>query len=48
MRKVLPEDAGERSGTAEEVLAHMHLQAGNPIKGTKVDVAFLGSVPMPG
>lgn len=29
--------------TAEEALAHMHLQAGTPIKGTKVDVAFLGS-----
>jgi len=29
--------------TAEEALAHMHLTAGQPIKGTKVDVAFLGS-----
>jgi 3-isopropylmalate/(R)-2-methylmalate dehydratase large subunit len=29
--------------TAEEALAHMHLKAGAPIKGTKVDVAFLGS-----
>ena len=29
--------------TAEEALAHMHLKAGQPIKGTKVDVAFLGS-----
>ena len=29
--------------TAEEALAHMHLKAGEPIKGTKVDVAFLGS-----
>jgi 3-isopropylmalate/(R)-2-methylmalate dehydratase large subunit len=29
--------------TAEEALAHMGLQAGRPIKGTKVDVAFLGS-----
>jgi 3-isopropylmalate/(R)-2-methylmalate dehydratase large subunit len=29
--------------TAEEALAHMQLQAGQPIKGTKVDVAFLGS-----
>jgi 3-isopropylmalate/(R)-2-methylmalate dehydratase large subunit len=39
-----PEDLPERDrATAEEALAHMHLQAGNPIKGTKVDVAFLGS-----
>ena len=29
--------------TGEEALAHMHLKAGEPIKGTKVDVAFLGS-----
>ena len=29
--------------TAEEALVHMHLQAGQPIKGVKVDVAFLGS-----
>ncbi|MFZ9920740.1 MAG: 3-isopropylmalate dehydratase large subunit [Terrimicrobiaceae bacterium] len=29
--------------TAEEALAHMNLKAGAPIKGTKVDVAFLGS-----
>ncbi len=29
--------------TAEEALVHMHLKAGAPIKGTKVDVAFLGS-----
>ncbi len=29
--------------TAEEALVHMHLKAGQPIKGTKVDVAFLGS-----
>jgi len=29
--------------TAEEALIHMHLRAGEPIKGTKVDVAFLGS-----
>jgi 3-isopropylmalate/(R)-2-methylmalate dehydratase large subunit len=29
--------------TAEEALTHMHLTAGAPIKGTKVDVAFLGS-----
>jgi 3-isopropylmalate/(R)-2-methylmalate dehydratase large subunit len=30
-------------GTAEEAYAHMKLQPGRPIKGTKVDVAFLGS-----
>jgi 3-isopropylmalate/(R)-2-methylmalate dehydratase large subunit len=29
--------------TAEEAYAHMKLQPGRPIKGTKVDVAFLGS-----
>lgn len=29
--------------TAEEALTHMHLAPGTPIKGTKVDVAFLGS-----
>jgi 3-isopropylmalate/(R)-2-methylmalate dehydratase large subunit len=29
--------------TAEEALAHMNLKSGTPIKGTKVDVAFLGS-----
>ena len=29
--------------TAEEALAHMNLKSGAPIKGTKVDVAFLGS-----
>ena len=29
--------------TAEEALVHMHLKSGDPIKGTKVDVAFLGS-----
>jgi 3-isopropylmalate/(R)-2-methylmalate dehydratase large subunit len=29
--------------TGEEALVHMQLQAGQPIKGTKVDVAFLGS-----
>lgn len=29
--------------TAEEALAHMSLKSGEPIKGTKVDVAFLGS-----
>ena len=29
--------------TAAEAIAHMHLTPGDPIKGTKVDVAFLGS-----
>jgi 3-isopropylmalate/(R)-2-methylmalate dehydratase large subunit len=29
--------------TAEEAFAHMKLRPGTPIKGTKVDVAFLGS-----
>ncbi len=29
--------------TAEEAIAHMHLTPGAAIKGTKVDVAFLGS-----
>ncbi|MEO6848182.1 MAG: 3-isopropylmalate dehydratase large subunit [Chthoniobacterales bacterium] len=30
-------------GTAEEAYTHMKLNPGTPIKGTKVDVAFLGS-----
>ncbi|MFZ4482982.1 MAG: 3-isopropylmalate dehydratase large subunit [Chthoniobacterales bacterium] len=34
--------AKDRS-TAEEAYAHMKLRPGQPIKGTKVDVAFLGS-----
>ena len=39
-----PEDLPEKDrSTAEEAIAHMHLKAGKPIKGTKVDVAFLGS-----
>jgi 3-isopropylmalate/(R)-2-methylmalate dehydratase large subunit len=39
-----PEDVPEKDrSTAEEALAHMHLKPGEPIKGTKVDVAFLGS-----
>ena len=29
--------------TAEEAIEHMHLEVGKPIKGTRVDVAFLGS-----
>ena len=40
----VPEDLPEKDrATAEEAIAHMHLKAGEPIKGTKVDVAFLGS-----
>lgn len=38
------EDLPEKDrATAEEALVHMHLKGGQPIKGTKVDVAFLGS-----
>ncbi|MBG28605.1 MAG: 3-isopropylmalate dehydratase large subunit [Opitutae bacterium] len=33
---------GERAGV-EEALEHMQLDAGAPLKGTKVDVAFIGS-----
>lgn len=36
----LPED---QQATAEEAIAHMKLRPGDPIVGTKVDVAFLGS-----
>jgi 3-isopropylmalate/(R)-2-methylmalate dehydratase large subunit len=39
----LAELAEKDRSTAEEAYAHMKLQAGQPIKGTKVDVAFLGS-----
>ncbi|CAN5335203.1 3-isopropylmalate dehydratase large subunit [soil metagenome] len=35
-------DAAERA-SIEEALAYMQLPAGAPIKGTKIDVAFLGS-----
>jgi 3-isopropylmalate/(R)-2-methylmalate dehydratase large subunit len=39
-----PSEVPEKDrATAEEALAHMHLTSGAPIKGTKVDVAFLGS-----
>jgi 3-isopropylmalate/(R)-2-methylmalate dehydratase large subunit len=39
-----PEELPEKDrATAEEAIAHMRLKAGDPIKGTKVDVAFLGS-----
>ena len=39
-----PEELPEKDrSTAEEAYAHMKLQPGRPIKGTKVDVAFLGS-----
>ncbi len=35
-------DEAERAGV-EEALEHMKLDAGAPVKGTKVDVAFIGS-----
>ncbi|HEY8903451.1 MAG TPA: 3-isopropylmalate dehydratase large subunit, partial [Chthoniobacterales bacterium] len=39
-----PEELPEKDrATAVEALEHMHLRSGEPIKGTKVDVAFLGS-----
>jgi 3-isopropylmalate/(R)-2-methylmalate dehydratase large subunit len=39
-----PEEMPEKDrATGVEALAHMHLAGGAPIKGTKVDVAFLGS-----
>jgi 3-isopropylmalate/(R)-2-methylmalate dehydratase large subunit len=39
-----PEELPEKDrATAQEAIAHMHLKSGDPIKGTKVDVAFLGS-----
>lgn len=39
-----PEELPEKDqATAREAISHMHLQPGKPIKGTKVDVAFLGS-----
>lgn len=40
----VPSELPEKDqATAEEALEHMHLEAGTPIKGTKVQVAFLGS-----
>jgi 3-isopropylmalate/(R)-2-methylmalate dehydratase large subunit len=39
-----PESAGEADrSTFREALAHMSFQAGQPIKGAKIDVAFVGS-----
>ena len=39
-----PAELAEKDrATAEEAYAHMKLQPGRPIKGTKIDVAFLGS-----
>jgi 3-isopropylmalate/(R)-2-methylmalate dehydratase large subunit len=35
--------AADERAAVEEALAHMKLKAGAPIKGTRVDVAFLGS-----
>ncbi|MDA1353964.1 MAG: 3-isopropylmalate dehydratase large subunit [bacterium] len=42
----LPNPAGMSDAdreTAEEAYVHMQLQPGTPIKGTKIDVAFIGS-----
>jgi len=40
----VPSELPEKDrATAEEALIHMHLHPGAPIKGTKVQVAFLGS-----
>ncbi len=39
----LEEVPAKDRNTAEEALRHMHLRPGQPIKGTQVDVAFLGS-----
>ena len=39
-----PEELPEKDrATAIEALEHMHLKAGQPVKGLKIDVAFLGS-----
>src|SRR4030095_15077395 len=39
-----PESAPEADrSTFREALAHMSFQAGQPIKGAKIDVAFVGS-----
>ena len=40
-----PEDAESEAerGSVEEALAYMKLEPGSPIKGTKIDVAFIGS-----
>jgi 3-isopropylmalate/(R)-2-methylmalate dehydratase large subunit len=35
--------AADEKAAVEEALAHMKLRAGAPIKGTRIDVAFLGS-----
>src|SRR4030095_14064759 len=41
-----PESAPEADrSTFREALAHMSFQAGEPIKGAKIDVAFVGSCP---
>jgi len=40
----VPEELPEKDrATAIEALEHMHLKAGQPVKGLKIDVAFLGS-----
>lgn len=39
-----PEEVPEKDrATAEEALSHMHLKPGEPIEGTPIQVAFLGS-----
>jgi 3-isopropylmalate/(R)-2-methylmalate dehydratase large subunit len=39
-----PDEIPEKDrATAREAIAHMHLTPGAPIKGTRIDVAFLGS-----
>jgi 3-isopropylmalate/(R)-2-methylmalate dehydratase large subunit len=35
--------AADERASVEEALAHMKFKAGSPIKGTRIDVAFLGS-----
>ncbi len=39
----LAELAAEERASAEEALAHMELRPGEPVAGTKIDVAFIGS-----
>lgn len=38
-----PASLGENEGTARAAYEHMGFSPGNPIKGTKIDVAFIGS-----
>jgi len=39
----LPASLGEAKATAEAAYAHMGFTPGNPVKGIKIDVAFIGS-----